>query len=102
MTNNKNSNIENEIPSWDLHDLYVNIDDIKINEDLKFIEEKTAEFVSNYENKIAKLSESELLKSIKIFEIINDKIGKISGYNYLIYSTNLANESILNFYQNIN
>ncbi|NBX52673.1 MAG: M3 family oligoendopeptidase [Proteobacteria bacterium] len=96
----KNSQ-KNQLPTWDLSDLYQSIDDKKITNDLKIIEKDCANFYDNFHNKIANISAKKLFMAILQYQEICEKIGKISSYIYLVYSSDLSNQKILNFYQNI-
>ncbi len=88
-------------PSWDLSDFYQSIDDKKISQDLVLIEKEVKKFHDNFFGKILKLEAKDLLKSVKNYEEISEKIGKISSYSYLIYASDLSNQKNISFHQNI-
>jgi len=87
-------------PTWNLQDFYQSITDPKIAKDLKEIAQNCDLFIKNYQNKIATISPEKLFTAIKKYEEISELIGKISCYSYLIYSSDLSNQTNLNFYQN--
>ncbi|MFZ9469494.1 MAG: M3 family oligoendopeptidase [Rickettsiales bacterium] len=98
MTSKKFSN--ESLPTWDLTDLYNSISDKEITNDFKIIKKKCDDFVETYQNKIDKISAKDLLQAIKNYEEISQKIGKISTYSYLVYSSDLSNQDNINFHQN--
>lgn len=89
-----------KIPSWDLSDFYSSTKDKKISRDLKIIEKDTKYFTKEYCDKVNKLNASQLFNAIKKYEEISEKIGKISSYSYLIYASDLSNQTNLAFHQN--
>jgi oligoendopeptidase F len=93
-------NSSEKLPTWNLKDFYQSINDPKISQDLKNISQNCDLFVKNYQNKIATISAEKLFIAIKKYEEISESIGKISCYSYLIYSSDLSNQTNLNFYQN--
>lgn len=97
LTQSKNTLIS----SWDLSDLYNNIDDKKINDDLKLIATDIEKFVKKYQDKIVKINAKELNEAIKVYEKIGEMMGKIATFSYLTYASDLTNEKYLNFNQNI-
>ena len=106
MTQNKNSKSstnsqKSEVPNWNLSDLYKNIDDKKITDDLKIIDSRVERFVKKYHVKIAKINAQDLNEAIKEYELIGEMMGKIATFSYLIYASDLVNEKYLNFNQNI-
>jgi oligoendopeptidase F len=90
-----------ELPNWDLSDFYSSIEDKKITRDLKKIAKQTKEFVVSYQRNLTKLNAANLSKAIKDYEEINQEIGNIQSYAYLLYSSDLSNSKYLAFYQNI-
>jgi len=99
--NTKNNSKKNELPIWNLNDLYQSITDKKIDEDFKNIENECQKFCQKYQNKIAKIDAKNLFQAIQNYEKISEKIGKISTYSYLVYVSDLSNQKYLIFYQNI-
>lgn len=87
--------------SWDLSDLYKNINDKQITTDLNNINKKTIEFNNKYYNQIKKLDGEKLYQAIKNYEEISEQIALVQTYSYLVYSSDLANQKNIAFYQNI-
>lgn len=90
-----------QLPAWDLRDFYSSIKDKKIASDLKNIAESAQKFAKKYLNKVAKLTAPQLALAISQYEKVSEEIGKISSYSYLIYASDLSNQSNVSFYQNI-
>lgn len=86
---------------WNLTDFYKNIEDKKIEEDLRVLNKKIKEFIEKYNNNIKNSSNLVLLSSIKDYEEIEDLTFKISSYSFLIRAINIDDEKIVSFYQNI-
>lgn len=88
------------IPKWDLSTLYNDRDSSKIDQDFILINKKIDEFIEQYQNKIAKLKGDEFLVAITSYEKIEDMLGKISAYSYLLFSQDMSDEDSSRFYQN--
>ena len=56
--------MNNKLPTWDLSEIYKNINDPKIKKDLKNIKESANNFVKTWKGKINNLSSSEFLHCI--------------------------------------
>lgn len=80
------------IPEWDLSDLYTSITDAKIETDKKDIELK----IKLLEKKFKKGS---LSSSLKLYEKINKKLSILGNYAYLIHSANTKDETVSKYYQ---
>ncbi|MDR3290454.1 MAG: M3 family oligoendopeptidase [Rickettsiales bacterium] len=101
MTIKKNTDNLNHMPSWNLDDLYLSVDDEKINSDLILLTKKIATFKSVYKNNVKKLPANELYKSLEEFEVIQEMESKLSSYAYLKYAENLSVDESVKFYQSI-
>jgi len=88
------------VPSWNLSDFYTSIKDKKIAADLKKLAVESKKFAKDFAGKVTKLNAAQLLTAIKKYENISENIGKISSYSYLIYASDLSNQTNLAFYQN--
>ena len=67
----------NELPSWDLSDLYVSPNSKKISKDLNWLEKSIKKFQTKYEDKLKSLNHHELLTCIFEHEAIEKKIARI-------------------------
>ncbi|MEK7169138.1 MAG: M3 family oligoendopeptidase [Patescibacteria group bacterium] len=89
--------INNKIPNWDLSDIYKSTTDPKIKTDKDKVNKLVDNFNKKYKGKLSSL----LLPAIKDIETITDKLNLLSGFSYLIYSTNTKDYKISHFYQEI-
>ncbi len=94
--------IDQQIPTWDLTDLYNGIDDVNIKKDLEEIAKKTTAFCQEYQDRVAKLDAIKLAQAIQNYENICESGSKLTSYSYLLYSSDLSNEKNIAFNQNIN
>ena len=90
-----------DLPQWDLNDLYTSINDSKLSSDKIEIKELTEIFINKYQNKIATLSSEKLNESIRDYQTINQKLGKLYSYVSLIFSINTDKSDFGKKYQEI-
>jgi len=88
------------LPRWDLTDFYENHEAKELKEDLAEIERRVKFFADEYEGMVAKLSGADLHTAIVEYEKIDELMGKVASYTYLLYSTNLNKPEVLTFFQN--
>jgi len=84
----------NELPIWDLTEIYTDIKDPKIKEDLKNIRKISKEFLISWKDKIKNLNSNELVDCIEQYQNINEKIYKIGTHSNLIFATNMEDPEI--------
>ncbi len=99
-SNKKPIEAKNDLPKWDLSDLYSSIKDSAIKSDIKTIAELVKLFNKNYYKKVNKLNSLELFYAISEYENICEKIAKISTFSYLVYASDLSNSDNVSFFQN--
>lgn len=90
----------NNLPIWNLNDLYNSVNDEQINLDL----ERLKNMINNshyYKGKITKLNGRELYNTIIEYENIQELMSKLASYSYLKYSENLSLDENIKFYQKI-
>lgn len=92
---------KNNLPGWDLSDLYAGIDDPQIEKDLKKVKKQSAAFADTYKGKINKLSAAEFAESLRDYEQISILSGILGEYAYLNMCTQMKNKEAMAFYQNI-
>lgn len=92
---------EEIIPEWSLSDLYVSMFDPKIRKDKEKIKEETQSFIKTYKGKInnPSLQPKTLLRAIRLYESIWEKIYIYGSYASYIYAKNTQDEKIGKFYQ---
>jgi oligoendopeptidase F len=88
---------------WNLSDLYLNLDDLKIEEDIKNALSRAKLFEQNYRGKINSESITPLflLQATKELESISEQIGKLLSYAYLIFASDTSNPKHGAFLQSI-
>ncbi len=94
--------MDDTYPQWNLKEFYDSYKSEKIDIDIKKIRSSTIKFNKKYKNTLKNLSNKKIIQSIKEFEIIEEKIGKLKSYIYLIYCTNQLDTEIVAFYQKVN
>tara|TARA_B100000989_G_scaffold299036_1_gene292307 strand:- start:3200 stop:4969 length:1770 start_codon:yes stop_codon:yes gene_type:complete len=88
-----------KLPVWDLSDFYKSHESEKFQQDLQNIEKESKFFNSKFKGKLDKLSKKDLIKSLQKFESLEESIGSIRSYIYLLYCTNQLDDKIVAFYQ---
>ena len=89
------------LPAWDLSDLYKSIDDPQITVDLEAYRASAADFADRYKGKLAQLSADEFLDVIKDIEKRSLLAGRLGGFAYLNMVTQMKNAQAVGFYQQI-
>ncbi|MPV76917.1 M3 family oligoendopeptidase [Campylobacter hepaticus] len=82
---------------WDLSTLFKNKDELK-NFTQKHIQ-TSLNFKKNYENKLQTLGTKEFLQALKDYENLNQALGKIMTYAYLLFAKNTQNGSFYAKYE---
>lgn len=85
----------NNIPEWNLNDLYKSINDPKIKKDKKEIESKTKKLKLIFKK-------NNLDKSLGLYEEISHTLSVLGNYAYLKHSTDTKDEGVSKFYQSTN
>ena len=76
--------MNNELPTWDLSEIYKNIKDPKISRDIKNIRESANNFLNKWKGKINNLSPLDFVFCINEYQEINENIYKIATHSSLI------------------
>lgn len=96
-----NSKIKNNLPAWDLSDMYQDIKDPKINADLEKFKKDAAAFAQKYKGKLKDLSAEEFLEALKTEEKMSVNAGLLGEFAYLNMVTQMKNKEAMAFYQNV-
>ncbi len=89
------------LPRWELHDLYQSTDAPEVQRDIDAAR-SSAQYLEKYmKGKVADLSGDDLAKMIERYENIEELLGRLGSYAYLLYVEDLSNEENSRFYQNI-
>jgi len=90
-----------QLPSWDLSDLYPGLDSPQLKQDLQRAGVEAQDFAKLYETRIASLPGAELAAALKRFEALQELIGRITSYASLVYSGDQSDPKIGQFFQNV-
>ncbi len=101
MKQHKQTPTYNELPNWQLQDLYPAPDSAEVQRDLGKITTLAQQFVHNYQGKISALSATQLWQALQEYEQISEIGGRLMSYAYLNYAVALQDENICAFYQSI-
>ena len=86
--------INYNLPVWDLTEIYTDIKDPKIKTDLKKIRDSSDEFVKKWKGKIKDLNPSDFLSCIETYQKICENLHKIGTHSSLIFATNMEDAEI--------
>lgn len=93
---------KNNLPLWDLRDLYDGIDDKKINNNLDKYKKLNQNLADKYKGKMAELSAEEFFLAIQQYEEAGVIASKLGVFAYLNMITQMNNKEAVAFYQNVN
>ena len=91
----------NNLPAWDLSNLYKGINDPNIKKDLAAYKKNALTLNKKYKGKLDKLSADEFLNALKLLEQNAVLGGRLGGFAYLNMSTQMKNPEAMIFYQNM-
>ena len=91
----------NNLPAWDLSDLYKGIDDKQINKDLNLYKKSALDFAKKYKGTLKKLNAKQFLELAGNCEKRSVLGNKIGVFAYLNMVTQMKNTEAMVFYQNI-
>jgi oligoendopeptidase F len=89
--------------TWNLSDLYLNLEDPQIEKDVKDAFSKAKSFEERYRGKINSetMTPTFLLKAVKELESISEQTGRLISYAYLMFATDTSNPKHGAFLQSI-
>ncbi len=93
--------MNNNLPIWNLSDLYEGFESDEIKSDFDYISVGSEQFVSKYKNKIENLTSSEFNQSIHDYENLYEKIGKLFSFASLSFAINSDKPEFGSEYQKI-
>ena len=97
----KTSGRKNDLPGWNLSDLYQGIDDKQIDKDLETYRKTAMQFAKKYKGKVAELDAAGFLKMARECEKRSVLGSKLGIFSYLTMVTQMKNAAAMTFYQNI-
>ncbi len=89
------------LPEWDLNDLYPGTNSAELNDDIQSSAESAKEFAKAYEGKLSSLDGDGILAALKDYEGIEETLGRIMSYAYLVYAGDMTDPEIGKFFQNM-
>lgn len=89
------------LPTWDLSALYPHKDSDEFKNDVKNVTDRTRRFHKLFEGKITDLEGDILSSAIKEYEEIEETLGRLHSFAYLLYAENISNEENSAFHQNV-
>ena len=93
--------INYNLPVWDLTEIYTDIKDPKIKTDLKKIRDSSDKFVKKWKGKIKDLNPSDFLSCIETYQKICEDLHKIGTHSNLIFATNMEDAEISRYNSSI-
>ena len=100
MQSSKNPMIE-DIPRWNLDDLYSGPNDPALAADLIKAAGLAADFHKSYHNNLAKLEPKKFTQAIIDYEAISEILQKAISYAQLLFTVNMDDGDIARFYQTL-
>jgi oligoendopeptidase F len=101
MSNNKAAAAPElaDLPGWDLSDLYPGRESDEIKNDLKKSAQDAEKIHKKYSGKVADLDGDALAGLIKRYEAIDETLGRLMSYAYLVYCTAMDEPETAKFFQ---
>ncbi|MEM8743002.1 MAG: M3 family oligoendopeptidase [Pseudomonadota bacterium] len=92
------------MPEWDLADLYASPDSKELASDLEGLEGDAADFQTTYQGQLAAHAQeggAKLVESIRVYEGMSDRLGRIGSYAGLLYAADTSDPVRAKFYGDI-
>jgi len=101
MNDASQSNTVENLPTWNLNDLYSSKDAPELNDDLSWAKAESEAFASDLQGKLASLGGAELAVGIERYELILDRLYKVMSYAQLLHAGDVSDPEIGAFYQTL-
>jgi len=88
-----------DLPEWDLSDLYSSLNSRQLAEDLVRLAEQAKEFSRRFKGQVAALDAETLADAIASYEVCEELLGRIGSFAGLTYAGNVENSEIGAFFQ---
>ena len=85
---------KNDLPTWDLSEIYKGINDPKIKNDLNEIRKLSKAFKVKWKGKINNLNSNEFIECIGHYQNLNEHLYKIGTHSSLMFATNMEDPEI--------
>lgn len=96
------SKSDEQLPSWDLSDLYPSPDSPELKNDLDRARSKVEIFATNWQGNLENASGQEIAMAIDLYQEVSEILGRIGSYAQLIFATDSTDAKNAQFYQYIN
>ena len=90
------------LPEWDLSDLYAGTDDAAIDRDLDEAAGRADAFAAKYQGTLGGLNGAALGAAVAALEDIDELLNRTRSYGQLLFAANTRDADIAAFYQNLN
>jgi len=90
-----------DLPCWNLKDFYLSPRDPLLQSDLDFSTTAALTFASSTEGKVAGLSAADLGAALITYEMIQERLLKISSYAYLLFAEDMTHKDHAGFFQDM-
>ena len=101
MNEIKINEINNQLPIWNLSEIYKDIKDPNIGKDIKEISKLSNEFLKKWKGRIKELSGTDFVNCIEKYQAINESIYKIGTHSSLTFATNMEDPEISRYNSSI-
>jgi oligoendopeptidase F len=91
-----------QLPTWDLSDLYLSPDDPRLIADLSQAEQTAKAFAQSVAGRLAERSGAELAAAIATYEQIQEILGRVASYAQLLFAGDSSDPAVGRFYQTVN
>jgi len=99
--NSLNATLQTTEVTWNLTDLYTDIKDAAIAEDVETCRQEGNDIRQRYKGKTATLNASELYSLVDSLEKLHTRLGKLATFSFLNFTTQITNEEAGSFYQQV-
>jgi len=93
-----------DMPEWDLSDLYASPDSAQLKSDLDKLDKETGAFQERYKGALGDLAKkggAELAQSVRAYEAMSDRLGRVGSYAGLLYAADTSDPERAKFYGDI-
>lgn len=90
-----------DLPEWRLEDLYSGLDAPELDRDLDLAEERSARLAERNQGRVEQLSGAELAAAIAEYEAIDEILGRVMSFAYLVYAGDMSNSEHGRFLQSM-
>ncbi|MFT6556524.1 M3 family oligoendopeptidase [Sneathiella sp.] len=92
-------NVLSDLPEWDLTDLYPSRKSPELEEDIQNSKETAKQFSATYKGKLNDLDGKGLASAIGEYENLQEVLGRVMSYAYLVYAGDMSDPDIGKFFQ---